>query len=553
MAYDGITTLAIARELNEKICLGKIEKVYQPENNELLFIIHTKQGKFKVFATVNNPAPRVHLTNLSYQNPSEPSSLCMLFRKQLQNGRIQRIEQKDSERIIEMYIETFNELGFGVSKKLIFEIMGKHSNIILVDTSTGKIIDAVKRISFSESRIRQVFPGKIYEYPPLQDKVGFKEIDRESISMLLDSNSIAGISKNISKYLSVSNDPYKYLTFMVDVANSGKGSSTIYYDEDNNPIDFFVTPIDRFFENSTGASFDSISECLEVFYESKALANRSSQKKSSLLKLTNNILNKLELKKSKLNDDILKAEDSSHLQLYGELLTANLHNFKEKASQVELVNYYNGETLTIPLNARLSPTQNAQKYFKELSKSKRALIEKEIQIEEVNREIEYIKSVIVTAEFANTPKEIDDIKNELVEERFIKKSSETGKGKKKKDDYSLRILKTSNGMRVIVGKNNKENDHITFKVAKDSDYWFHTKDIPGSHVILLTDNKAPSDEDIIQTAQIAAYYSKGQSSDNVPVDYVQVRHVKKPSGAKPGMVIFKNNKTIFVSPRLETN
>ncbi len=552
MAFDGITTYAVAKELHEKLYLGKIEKIYQPEENELLFLIHTKQGNFKLFATVNNPAPRVHFTDISYQNPSEPSTLCMLFRKQLQNGRIQKIEQLDSERIIEISVETFNELGFGVSKKLIIEIMGKHSNIILVDTNTGKIIDAVKRISFSESRVRQIFPGRLYEYPPSQEKLGFKEVTKDEIREALCTHNIAGISSNNSQWLSQSENPHVALSKLLSDIDSQNTKPTIYYDEQNKPLDYFVAPLDTF-NGCINESFTSISECLEKFYESKDAANRASQKKNALLKSTSIILKKLELKRSRLNDDITIAGDSSHLQLYGELLTANLHNIKEKSSQVELTNYYDGTTVCIQLNSRLSAIQNAQKYFKEYAKSKRSIIEKKIQLDEVNKEIDYIHSVIVSVEFANAPEEIDTIKKELIEERFIKKPAEVSKGKSKKESYALRTLVTSNGLKVIVGKNNKENDYITFKLAKDSDYWFHTKDIPGSHVILFVDNKIPSSEDIIQTAQIAAYYSKGQSSDNVPVDYVQVKHVKKPNGAKPGMVIFKNNKTIYASPSIREN
>ncbi len=550
MAFDGIVTAAMAHELREKLLLGKIEKVYQPEPDELVFHIHTKNGKHRLYASAASDHARVHLITDNPPNPPVPLSFCMLLRKHLQGGRITDISQKDSERIIEITLETLDELGFTVNKRLIIEIMGKHSNIILVDLNTGKIMDSIKRVSIDVNRARQVLPGKIYEYPPAQDKVPFKEvcaadlqdISRDPKSML---GKVGGISPAVAQLLASAADPYTELEAVRSALTSGEYEPCVYLKDDGTPGDFHVIPLGLYPEVKT---FDTVSEMLDYYFVNKESSNRIKQKSVDLEKTLTATLDKLKLKRQRLGEDMIKAENSEKYRLYGELLTANIHMIKPGADKVTVLNYYDGSDIEIPLDSKIPAAKNAQKYFKKYGKAKTALKEKQIQIEETDQDIQYLESVYSFLENVETIDEIDSIREELVESGFLRKRKTVGI--KKKAKIKPHQYETGDGFRVLAGHNNNENDQLTFKMAGSKDYWFHTKDIPGSHVILFTEGRELTETAIFDAAAIAAYHSKGRSSENVPVDYTQVRHVKKPNGAKPGMVIFTHNRTVYVTPKV---
>ncbi|MEG0830114.1 MAG: NFACT RNA binding domain-containing protein [Anaerovoracaceae bacterium] len=558
MAFDGIVTRGIAQELNELLVLGKIEKVYQPESDELVLNIHTRKSNFKLYISANSNHARIHLAEESFLNPSQPSAFCMLLRKHLQGGRIVNIEQKGCERIIEISLETINELGFSVNKKLIVEIMGKHSNIILVDANTNKILDSIKRISIDVNRVRQVLPGKIYAYPPIQDKIPFQTITPIEMDGLCQCSpdilpkellkGIQGISPRIGVLLSEAISPYEKLTSINTSLTKQQLTPVVYLKDNGAPVDFHVVPLYDGDCPYKKVTFDTVSAAMTYYFSHKESSNRIKQKSTDLNKAVKSHLDKLYLKKQRLSEDLLTAENSDELRLFGELLTANIHAMQTGDTQVTVTNYYDGSPVTIPLDKRLTPGRNAQRYFKRYGKAKTAIKEKKIQLEENDKDIYYLESVANFIESVTQLDEIDVLREELVESGFLRKKKTMGTTKKRKATAFQYV--SDDGFCILVGRNNKDNDLLTFKTAGPKDYWFHTKDIPGSHTILFTQGKQLTDTAIFQAASLAAHHSKGKDSENVPVDYTQVRYVKKPTGAKPGMVIFTHNKTVYVTPQV---
>lgn len=556
MAFDGIVTRAMVRELQDRILLGKIEKVYQPEADELVFHIHTKNGNVKLLASVGSAHARVCFITENPVNPPAPLAFCMLLRKHLQGGRITEITQKDSERIIEISLETLNELGFTMSKKLIFEIMGKHSNIVLMDIASGKIIDSIKRVSFDVNRVRQILPGMIYQYPPAQDKIPFLEISAEQLEALPADGkailrSVGGIAPAFAEELALRAGVQGsgYLSdVLAAIESPNHADARVYLDESGAPIDFYPVPLSELEENCRVERFGDLSSAMEFYFGKKESSNQGRQKSHDLIRSVNALLDKMYLKKKRLSEDLLKAENSEDLRLYGELLTANIHLIQPGMKSVEVTNYYDGSTLTIPLDVKLSPSKNAQHYFKKYGKSKTAIKEKQIQLDENEAEIKYLESVLSFLENTDDVVEIESIRAELVETGYVRRRRQAGGFKEKKYKPAPYRYTLSNGMSVLVGRNNKENDILTFKTAGNKDLWLHTKDIPGSHVIVQSGGVELDEEAVWEAAAIAAYHSKARTSENVPVDYVQIKYVKKPAGAKPGMVIFTNNRTVYVNP-----
>ena len=552
MAFDGLVTRAMVTELREKLLLGKINKIYQPVKEELVLNVYTRDGNYMLFASAASADPRVHLIDKSPANPPVPLAFCMLLRKHLTAGRIVAIEQKDCERVIEISLETVSELGFTLSKKLIFEIMGKHSNIILVDAQTGNIIDSIKRVSIDTSRVRQVLPGKRYEYPPAQDKVGFDAISEDALAALPQDrkavlNAVGGISPALAAELAARQDRYAWLRALIEAAENGTARPHIY-DLDGEHREYHIADLAEYETGCERIDYPTLSACVNAYFEGKAATGRVRQQAGQLEKHTASLLDKARLKKQRLEEDLLAAEDSEYLRIYGELLTANIHNVKPGASSVKVLNYYDGTEAEIPLDPRFSAAKNAQQYFKRYGKSRTALKEKAIQIEENDADIAYLESVLTYLEHTERPEEIEALRAELEEGGYVRRRKE--KGRKKNFKAQPYRYTSPSGFQILAGRNNRENDELTLKTAGKTDLWFHTKDIPGSHVILLLKGAEPAPEDIYCAASVAAWHNKGRASANVPVDYVPVRYVKKPSGAKPGMVIFTNNRTVYVDPKL---
>ena len=554
MAYDGIITRAMVTELRNELLQGKIDKIHQPLKEELVFTVHTPSGNKRLFASSGSTAPRVHLIDESPLNPPTPSAFCMLLRKHLSGGRIVEINQKGSDRIIEITLETMTELGFTASRKLIFEIMGKHSNIILVNSEEGTVLDAIKRVSFDTSRVRQILPGIKYEYPPSQEKIDFDIISEDDLASIpQDSKAIlgkvGGISMQIAEDLAYLEPGARFekLKNIISASESGQFTPHIYMDG-NSPIDFHIAYINAFEQTLSRVDYPSLSATINAFYEGRLSTNRLRQSSSDLMRTVESLLEKAKLKSQRLQEDLLEAENSEKYRIFGELLNANIHAVKPGQDSITLENYYDGEVVSIPLDPKYSAAKNAQNYFKKYGKFKTAVKEKTLQIKETKEDIDYLESTQTFLENLVRPEEIEVIRQELIEGGYIRKRKASERAKRFKASPHKYI--SPSGFDIWVGKNNKENDELTLKLADKTDLWLHTKDIPGSHVILRTNGQEPTSEDIYCAAEIAAWHSKAKNSAQVPVDYVKVRYVKKPAGAKPGMVIFTNNRTVYVTPRI---
>lgn len=560
MPFDGIVTFAAVKEFKDKLILGKIEKIYQPQPEQLLLTIHTKQGKQRLFISASGNHSAMYLVDETPENPLNPPVFCMVLRKHLGAARITDIVQHENDRIVEILLETVNELGFSVNKKLIIEIMGKHSNVLLIDMSTGRIIDSIKHISIDVNRARQTLPGKTYQYPPAQEKIPFSEATENDFVSIMQNelqperslmSGIQGISPVFASSLVTDTPEHAYdkLRSAINSITSGTNIPRVYIDENGKPADFHVVPLSVYLNDYKSIEFDSFSAAASYYFRNKESSNTIKQKSNDLLRVIRSNTDKLKLKTQRLNEDLAKAENSEKYRLYGELLTANLHLCKPGDNKVTVISYYDGQTVDIPLDPKFTPSKNAQNYYKKYGKSKTAVKEKKIQLEEVSREIDYLESVTALTEHASSIEEIELLRQELIDSGFIryKKSRQKHQNRYKPAPH---IYTLSSGKKVMAGRNNKENDWLTLKKASSADLWFHTKDIPGTHVILFLNGEEPSDEDLFETASIAAYHSKGSDSENVPVDYTKVRYVKKPSGAKPGMVIFTHNRTLYVNPAL---
>ncbi|MDD2215115.1 MAG: NFACT RNA binding domain-containing protein, partial [Eubacteriales bacterium] len=490
-----------------------------------------------------------------------PMAFCMLLRKHFQGGRITAIRQVDSERIVEILIDHINEMGFSVPKKLIVEIMGKHSNIIALDDS-NIILDCIKRISLDRNRYRQLLPGLPYISPPDQSKVNFYTITEDQLILILKKggaalslseklvNGISGISPTISEEICAqagNGEIYPILAKFTHAIETGNLTPVVYIDRDQKPMDFHVfslSALEGYYEKIV---LEGAGQAADYYYTHRDSSNRIRQKSTDLKKIIHNNLNRQYLKKQRLSEDLLKAKNADFYRIQGELLTAHLHEITNGMEKVSVINYYNNQMVEISMDPRLSPGKNAQKYFKKYGKAKTAIKEKNTQLKEVNESITYLESILTFTDNAETIEEIEEIRQELVEGGYLQRRKSSYRLPKSK--FQPLAYHTDDGFQILVGRNNKENDKLTFRIANKKDLWFHTKDIPGSHVILRTDGKPVSETSILDAASLSAYYSKARSSENVPVDYTQVRNVKKPAAAKPGMVIFTDNHTLYVTPK----
>ena len=553
MAFDGLVTRGIVNSLRDKILYGKVDKIYQPEKSELVFQIHTDNGKVKLYISCDTGHPGLFLTDESFQNPETPSGFCMLLRKHLQGSRIIDVKQVEWERIAEICFETRDELGFNVTRKIIVEIMGKHSNIVFADDDSLRILDSVKRISFDVNRARQILPGLTYEYPPSQNKTSPEDVTPEMFESFTSPkdvlSSIQGICPAISRELFDAEDGYQLLQTYLRRLDSRDFENTVYIKDAPVPFEFHILPLTEY-NNMEQKHFDTVSNTIEYFYKHRESSNRVKQKASDLTRYIHGLLKKAYHKKQNLLEDILQAEKADDYRLYGELLTANLHMLKQGDKKVKVLNYYDNKEIEIPLDPRFSPSKNAQIYYKRYNKAKTAIVEKQTQIENTNTDIEYLESVLGFIELADQTQTVDDIREELTQAGYLRRKKHHQRRKRKNSGIAPYEYHTSEGFRVLVGRNNVENDALTLKKAARTDIWFHTKEIHGSHAILFTEGREVTDLAIFETASIAAYHSKGRLSENVPVDYTLVKYVKKPSGAKPGMVIFTDNKTVYVTPKL---
>lgn len=581
MAFDGIVTNSVVHELNEKLIGGRVDKIYQQEKDEILIYIHSKGTNYRLLLSSSSNNPRFYLTNNSKKNPATPPMFCMILRKHLMGGIILNVEQFELDRIIFIDISSRDELGRDSEKRIVIEIMGRHSNIILIDKETSKIIDCAKRVYEDMSRVRQIFPGGTYELPPLQDKANPLKLKKdEFLSFIESSDGDTPVFKFFYfNYLGLSPLVSREVCFKADVARNTKIENLT--DEDINSlynsfeilmkqvVDHKFKPVSVFKENGVDVSafytldidqfglnnkvyFHSISELLDNHFHQKDIIDRIGQRSQSIrksiqVKLDRNI-NKLE----KQNQELLDSQDREKYKVYADLISANVHQMDRGLDKIELANFYDEDMalLSIPLDIKLSPIANAQYYYKRYSRLKNANVLLLKQIPETKNEILYLEQVLMTIENATEIEELDEIKDELVSEGYIK-----GNNKKKKHKEKAlskpHHYKSSDGFSIYVGKNNKQNDYLTLKFAHKEDIWLHVQNMPGSHVIIETQGKDIPTTTLNEAGILAAYYSKGKDSNNVPVDYTERKNVRKAKNAKTGMVIYVNNKTLSINPLKE--
>lgn len=575
MPFDGSVVNSVVHELNKKLINGKIEKIYQPEKDELLIYVRCFRESFKLLLSASSSYPRVHLTEENKSNPAVPPSFCMLLRKHLIGGRITDVRQPEFERIIEIDIDTFDELGYSAHKTLIAEIMGRNSNIIFIDKPTGRIIDSIKRVSFEISSVREILPGKVYEYPPSGDKTNPLHASKESfIGRIAKTaggikaekyliNSYNGISPAVARDICFragidgdtdltqcgSDTIEKLYTafsgFRESVRNASFNPNIVY--KDGKAFDFSCFALD-IYRGYDRQEFSDISEAIEKFYHEKDQKDRIKQKSGDIYRIITNRLDRCYKKLEILNNELQEAADSEKFKIYGDLIMSNIYNLQKGQESVRLQNYYSpdGEYIEIPLDSRLSPSANAQKFYKQYNKSKNAVNKIKDQIEDNRREIMYLESQLDNLDKCTEELEIEEIRNELAEQGYIK-ARKAVKSKRAEASRPMRFI-SSTGFDIYVGKNNVQNDYLTLKFASNQDIWLHTKDIPGSHVIIVTGGRNVDDTTLEEAANLAAFYSKGRMSSKVPVDYTRRKNVKKPGGAKPGMVVYENYFTMYITP-----
>ncbi|MCR5134439.1 MAG: NFACT family protein, partial [Clostridiales bacterium] len=494
MAYDGMVTRAIAKELNERTSRGKVEKIYQPEREEIVLLIRTREGRYKLYLSCAGSHCGAYLSEEEYTNPPSPSAFCMLLRKHLQGGVVLSVEQKDCERILEISVEAFDELGVKSTRRLIVEIMGRHSNILLVG-GDGRILDAVKRVSIDVNKDRQILPGFAYEYPPDGGKIPFDKVtaqdilempllsERDPADVLLAH--IQGLSPLTARELTASYDLpaiweneeeqrqaagtiADHLRQMTAALSCGGVRPCVYIKKDGTPADFHVLPVMQYEEVYEKRPFSAASEAVAWYYAHRDASKRIRQRAADVTKSVNAALKKARLKKQRILEDLEEARNGEQYRLYGELLTANLHAFRTGDPAVTVTNYYNNEPVTIPLDIRYAPAKNAQLYFKKYSKSKNALREKQIRLEETDKDIAYLESVLDLAERAADVTELTALKEELIETGFVRRRKQS-RSPGKKDKPQPYVYKSTSGLDILAGRNNKENDYLTFRVAGRND------------------------------------------------------------------------------------
>lgn len=589
MAFDGITIANITKELAKTLLGGRIYKIAQPESDELLLTIKNNGGQYRLLLSADASLPMVYLTENNKPSPMTAPGFCMLLRKHLQNARITAISQPGLERVIHLHLEHLNELGDLCEKKLIVEIMGKHSNIIFCDEQ-DRIIDSIKHISGMVSSVREVLPGRPYFIPQTQNKwnpLRFSARYTEEDTPLFHKSPEDGEALtyvNLSAHMHDKPMPlYKALyttytglspiiaqelcyragidadmpanvleedalhavcqalTDMMEQTVARNFSPVIIYDG-REPIEYAAFPL-TLYSDKTSQTFASVSDVLERYYAERSTVTRIRQKSVDLRRIVQTALER-NVKKYDLQMRQMKdTERKDKYKVYGELINAYGYNVEPEAKSMEALNYYTDEMITIPLDSTLTPQENAQKYFDKYGKLKRtfeALSELTVQVKE---EIEHLESILAALDIAMQEEDLVQIREELIESGYIRRKSGSKKAKVTSKPFHY---VSSDGFHIYVGKNNFQNDELTFKFANGGDWWFHAKQIPGSHVILKTEGAEVPDRAFEEAARLAAYYSKGREQDKVEIDYVQKKHVKKPAGAKPGFVVYYTNYSMAI-------
>lgn len=567
MALDGMMLSLIKDELKAELLDAHISQIHQPSKDEIVINFRTKNGAKKLFLSCRADCARVHFTEHAPENPPTPPMLCMLLRKRLCGGKLLDIRQIEFERILFFDFEATNEIGDREKLTLCIEIMGRYSNIILIDQK-GLVVDAVKRIDITMTSERVVLPKIEYTIPQKQDKLNILEDSTSSIVTVVENSdksldkavlsAVQGISpilcREVEHRVFEGSSLESEIENIASVLRDKNSTPTMVLKDISTPFDITFIPVYQYGNAMLTKSFDTYSSLLDNFYYQRDMAVRMKQRSMDLHKLVSNMIERLTKKINIQKAELKKCEDREQLRIKGDLLQANLYRIEKGAMFVEVENYYeeNSPILRIVLDPSITPAQNAQKFYKSYAKAKTAEQMLKVQIEKAEQELQYMITVQDFLSRAQSDKELSQIRLELVEQGYIKEH----RNAKQKAPKALPPIEfeTSDGFTVLVGRNNKQNDQLTLKTASRFDYWFHTKNIPGSHTIVITNGREITDTAILEAAQICAYHSKGKDSSQVPVDYTIVKNVSKPSGAKPGKVIYDFYNTVYVTPKLpDTN
>ncbi|MGK9325963.1 NFACT RNA binding domain-containing protein [Aerococcus urinaeequi] len=550
MSFDGMFTHALINELNTTFAGGRIHKIQQPYDMELVLTIRANRKNQKLLISAHPSFGRIQVTEQAYNNPETPPNFTMVLRKYVEGNIIDSIEQHDNDRIIIFNLTRRDELGDASQQQLIVEIMGRHSNIFLLDKDK-KIIDAIKHVPMYQNTFRTILPGATYQLPPIQNQVNpFKvgenfEKDKSLMTAKFLQSQLMGLGRDSAIELASliekdSRNPYQVIQdFCADFENPDP--TLVVQDDKQHFLVFPYTTI-----SGEESHYDDLSALLTAYYAEKSKHDYVRQVGNAIIQVVEKNLTHQHKRLANLNQDMEKSSKADIFQLKGELLTTFLYQIEKGQTEVTLANYYdNDQPITISLDPALTPSQNAQKYYHKYNKLRNAINHIEKQKVVAEAEIQYLESIQTQLNFAE-PNELADIRDELIDQGYLKKQKQDKKKRSNNGSAKPREYKTVEGNRILVGRNNKQNDQLTMRQANKNHFWFHTKDIPGSHVILETDE--PSEAEIIQAAELAAAFSKYSQSNNVPVDYTQVKHVKKPNGSKPGFVNYFEQKTIFVTP-----
>lgn len=567
MAFDGITIANITKELQDTLTGGRISKIAQPEKDELLLTIKSSAGQFRLCISASASLPLIYLTDVNKPSPMTAPNFCMLLRKHISNGRITGITQPGLERIIRFEIEHLDELGDLRQKELIVEIMGKHSNIIFCDENQ-KIIDSIKHVSAQMSSVREVLPGRDYFIPDTLEKEDPLSITEAHFSDHLRKkplplskalyNSFTGISPVVAEEIcTLSNLPselspkdlsedlmhhlYTQFSIFLDPVREGRFSPVIYFDGPE-PKEFSSLELSHF-SNLEAKTFPTISQVLVTYYASKSQITRIRQKSADLRHVINTALERNRKKYDLQLRQLKDTEKRDKYRIYGELINTYGYGVEEGAKSMEAFNYYTNETIQIPLKDTLSAKENAQKYFDRYNKLKRTFEALNELTRETHQEILYLESIGNALDIARQEEDLTQLKEELAQTGYIRRRS--GQKKVKITSKPFHYI-SSDGFHMYVGKNNLQNDELTFRFANGGDWWFHSKKYPGSHVIVKTEGKELPDRTFEEAARLAAHFSKASKSDKVEIDYVQKKEVKKPGGAKPGFVVYYTNYSLLI-------
>ena len=565
MALDGAFLYCLRQELRQRLQDARIDKIHQPSKEELVFAMRGRNGTEKLYLSARVISPRVQLTAISQENPATPPPFCMLLRKRLTGARLVDIRQSGLERVLYFDFDALNELGDTVRLIVAAELMGRHSNLILIGEG-DRIVDAVKRVDLSMSPIRPILPGAPYVAPP-SDAERYDALLREPseiadvvwqsglpIDKALQS-AVQGFSplvcREIAHRAGETADRERLIEAITRIREAllsdGRRAPYLLYRADGSPLEFSFLPITQYGLDATGREAESFSALLDDFYAEKDAAERMRRYAHDITRTLTTATDRLVRKLNNQRRELAESGEREQKRLYADLINANLHVIPKGAASAELMNYYdeNCAMLTVPLDPSLSAAKNAQKYYKEYRKAKTAeeILGQQIALGET--ELKYLESVSDALSRAGDSRELEELRRELEQSGYLRVKKD-----KRRTVQPTKPLSfcSDDAFTILVGRNNVQNDQLTLRTAKGSDWWFHTKNIPGSHTVVLTDGVEPPESTLRQAAILAATHSKAAASAQVPVDYTQIRYVKKPSGAKPGMVIYENNRTVYVTP-----